>query len=91
MATVYLPIIARDDFDAFRRLLCASLPDTYDEWRHLLEDRSLQTVRGGHISRGIKVDPHEFAVWVAGAPGRESDLSALDRFASLSGSRADEE
>ncbi len=91
MAKVYLPIIAPNDFERFRRLLGANLPTTFDDWRHLAEDRSLQVIRGGDVLRGIEVDFHEFAVWLGAAPGRAADLSSLDHFAFLSGSRAEED
>jgi hypothetical protein len=80
MATVYLPIIAPKDFEAFKRLLGAHLRGTYDAWCHVAEARSLQVIRGGHIVRVIEVDFHEFAVWLTAAPGRAIDLTSLDHF-----------
>ena len=64
MATTWLPIIRREDYEAFRGLLGNNLPDTYDEWSKLHDDQILQIARGGHTVRGVKVYPDEFAVWL---------------------------
>jgi hypothetical protein len=32
MGSFGVPLISREDYDAFRRILNRHLPDTYDEW-----------------------------------------------------------
>jgi hypothetical protein len=90
MATVYLPLIQAKDFETFRAMLGADLPDAYDDWRNLVADRSHNVARGGHVARGIEVNPDEFAVWLT-AHGTDRSAKGLDNFAFFKGSAIERE
>lgn len=89
MATQYLPLIHEKDFEAFRRLLGPNLPDTYDGWRQLSDDRALKVVKftgGNHHAVLIEADPDEFATWPP-AEGKRHTLHDLDRYIDAKASR----
>lgn len=79
MATQYLPLIRKEDFEAFKRLLGANLPDAYDGWRQLVTDRADMILKSQHHVVMKEVDPNQFAAWIK-ATGRQTTLNALDTF-----------
>ena len=56
-----LPIIASNDYDAFRRILHSYIPDTYDEWLNLFAKWEKEWSGNGRSVRRIKVDSREFS------------------------------
>jgi hypothetical protein len=55
-----IPKIARHDYEPFRRLIIADLPDTYDEWLKLMEQARLENERRRVVVRAIEINFHEF-------------------------------
>jgi len=64
MATIYLPLIRKEDFETFKRLLGPNLPDTYDGWRQLVTDRGDMLIEERQQVVMKEVDPDEFADWI---------------------------
>jgi hypothetical protein len=81
MGKIYIPVIAPEDFDAFKKLLGPQLSMSYDEWiklsytmwhpDHLEEDETIVDV---------KVYPDEFARYLKATRSAE-DLKSLLPFA----------
>ncbi|HXQ15634.1 MAG TPA: hypothetical protein VN814_13520 [Caulobacteraceae bacterium] len=91
MATTYFATIRKEDYEAFRRLLGHHLPDTYDEWTNLSNDRIHQLMRSSSVTgRGIEVDPGEFAAWLTTHRDQRT-LDGLRNFAFEKRTAADEE
>jgi hypothetical protein len=55
-----IPKIARNDYESFRGLMNADLPDTYGEWVKLMEWARLENERRQVIVRAIEINFHEF-------------------------------
>lgn len=64
----FLPLIARQDYETFRRLNGSDLPDTYDEWFKLHSKEKLERGQVGYMVEERHVDPREF-VRYCGARG----------------------
>lgn len=79
MATRFAPLILRDDYDAFRRLLNDDLPNTYDEWSETQNQEILQLVKAGITCRNIKINPDEFAAYCR-AVGQSPNRYLLNDF-----------
>ena len=60
-----LPVIAFDDYDAFRRILRAHIPDAYDEWLDLFAKWEKELGGNGVTIRRANVDAREFAQHLA--------------------------
>lgn len=90
MAERWIALLRRDDYEAFRRLLGNNLPDAYNEWQHLMEDEVHGVTRGGHRSRGIEIDPDEFAAWLT-THGNDRTMNGLRNFAFIKGTEAHED
>ncbi len=75
-----LPVIASNDYDAFRRILRSHIPDTYDEWLNLLAQWEKEWGRNGAPVRRVNVDAHEFIRHLA-ATGHTPTLNELFVFA----------
>ena len=89
MATRYLALIEREDFEAFKRLLGAHLPASYDEWtkvRNYCIDQDRRTVKRTIL---VKTDPDEFVRWL-GARDARATLDLLDDFAFFKRSRSED-
>ena len=63
--TYELPIIAPNDFDAFRRLPTRDLPDTYDEWFNLVSERRLEREYLGFKIIEVQVNANEFTRYLS--------------------------
>jgi hypothetical protein len=61
MAAYPIPLIHRQDYDAFRRLMGADLPHTYDEWLKLHGEYGTGLLKQGHNTRQIEVHLDEFS------------------------------
>jgi hypothetical protein len=74
-----LPSISKDNFEAFRNYLGASLPQSYDDWLQL---RAVCVAKSG-LDDVIEIDvaPDEFAEYIARS-GQKADLQALREFVS---------
>jgi hypothetical protein len=82
--TVYIPLIAPEDFQVFKAMLGADLPDTYEAWRDLTENRIHQITRNGETAVSVEINPNEFAVWIT-PRGRHPALQWLDAYANFKG------
>ena len=69
MASVPRAIIRKEDFKSFRRILGSQLPDTYDEWEQLTDNKNLKIAAGGHSVKGKEVDPEKFRTLVRDGTG----------------------
>lgn len=73
------PLIAPNDYVAFRALLRDNVPDTYDEWRKLQTDEIRQFVMAGRAIREVPVYSHQFANYLR-ARGANANLVSLRNF-----------
>lgn len=61
MAIIFAyPLIAKEDYPAFRPILGANAPDTHDEWLKLHREQVEQTRRDGNEVVEIEVKYDEF-------------------------------
>jgi hypothetical protein len=82
MDNIYeLPIIAANDYDAFRRIPTLDLPNTYDEWLKLIAERRLERDRLGFQIVEIQMHSSEFIRYLAphGQPANLKTLADLCR------------
>jgi hypothetical protein len=89
MATVYVPFIRQEDFEAFRRLLGAHLSGAYDVWEQTRQRRIHQFIIARRRVISPEMDPDEFADWLR-TTRREATLDALDAYAFVFGTHTDE-
>jgi hypothetical protein len=81
MDSTVLPIIASKDYEAFRTILKADIPDTFDKWLDLrAEWRAIHVERGGGSVIDIKLDPDQFSRYLLAAR-RAPELKSLILFA----------
>jgi hypothetical protein len=59
-----LPVIASDDYEAFRGVLGSHIPDTYDEWLNLFA--KWEEINSGNKSgiRCVNVNSAEFSMYL---------------------------
>ena len=86
MATRYRALIRREDFEAFKRLLGAHLPGSYDEWAKVRQYCIDQDIKALKHVRLIETDPDEFIEWLSTRNARAT-LHLLDDFAFFKGVR----
>jgi hypothetical protein len=55
------PLIAPNDYAAFRSILNDDIPATYDEWRNLQSKEIREFMQVGRAPREIPIDSYEFA------------------------------
>ena len=79
MDTEFLPVISRNDYDAFRSILHTDLPGTYDEWFQLHAEHRADLQRKGHVVREIDIYSNEFAGYLA-VRGYRANLATLRNF-----------
>ena len=75
-----LPLIASNNYDAFRRILRSHIPDTYDEWLTLFTQWEKQWGSNGAPVRRVNVNAREFARHLD-ATGHAPTLNQLFVFA----------
>jgi hypothetical protein len=80
MATFYQPLIRSEDYQAFRRLLQADLPDSFEVWGEMRFERLAKLRNAGHDTPDIEVNPTEFIAHCH-ATGQNPSLHALWNFA----------
>jgi hypothetical protein len=80
VSTKFIPMIAKDNYESFKRILNRHLPDTYDEWLYLTAKRSLENVAMGNASEPIEAHFDEFIRYCL-TVGDDPDLNVLDNFA----------
>ena len=77
-----LPVIASEDYDAFRHTLRSHIPNTYDEWLNLLAKWEKHWNSDGAPIRHVDVNPDKFARYL-GTTGHAPTLNELFVFAAL--------
>jgi hypothetical protein len=75
-----LPILHREDYDAFRRDLGADLADTYDKWMEFYAEQRDQAIKRGERVIDVQVNHHEF-IRFCRSTGAQPDLKLLLEFA----------
>jgi hypothetical protein len=75
-----LPVIAADDYDAFRGILRSHIPDTYDEWLNLFAQWEKEWGGNGAPVRRVNVNARQFSRHLA-ATGHAPTLNELFVFA----------
>jgi hypothetical protein len=89
MATVYVPFIRREDFEAFKRLLGVHLAGHYDVWEQFRQRRIDQFIMARQRVISPEMDPDEFADWLR-TTRRKATLDVLDDYAFVIGTHTDE-
>jgi hypothetical protein len=75
-----IPLIRREDYEAFKRLMGEHLPDTYEGWLQLATNRRNECIRNAIPYRDVDVYPDKFAAWCTGM-GMACDGATLSKFA----------
>jgi len=73
-------LIASEDYESFRRILHAHLPNTYDEWFQLHSKELANHERFLRPFREIQIYPDEFIDYLRPF-GREANLVSMRNFA----------
>jgi hypothetical protein len=79
MAIVYLPLLTKDNYDAFRRIL-SDAPATFEEWSHLRAQQEAHYIGQRWEVIQVEVDPDQFAADCR-ATDSPYNLHSLDNFA----------
>ena len=80
MAGQFIPIIANQDYETFRRILDPHLPNTYEKWLDLVDQMTGDNISRGRASKPIELNPHEFSRYCE-ATGSSPNLHILKNFA----------
>jgi len=81
MAKIFvMPVICREDYDAFRRDVGSNLADTYDQWAKLFADEVADARRSGKTVIEVAINYSEFASYCH-ANGKKPDAQTLLNFA----------
>ena len=75
-----IPVIRREDFDAFRRDVGSTLANTYDEWVRLLAKEVAEARRNGKTVVEVEVNYDEFERYCR-TTGKKPDPMVLLEFA----------
>jgi hypothetical protein len=73
------PLIAPNDYAAFRNILGNDIPDTYDEWLKLQTEEIIQFGRAGRETAKIPVHSDEFARFLH-SRGANANIVSLRNF-----------
>jgi hypothetical protein len=73
------PLIAPNDYAAFRSILNEDIPATYDEWFNLQSKEIREFVQVGRATRKIPIDPYEFVRFLR-ARGANANIVSLRNF-----------
>ena len=76
----FLPFIARENYESFRRLPDSDLPDTYDEWFQLHAKLKLQWGQVGYAVENRQINLDEF-IRFCSARGIAPNGDSLMKFA----------
>ena len=79
MVTTYLPIILKEDYEAFQRILHPNLPDTHNEWFYLHAKERADYEGRRHTVIEVEVNPNEFTGFL-NARGDKANLHTLGTF-----------
>jgi hypothetical protein len=76
-----MPIIRKDDYESFRRLLKDDIPDTYEKWVYRQTcTRDEQVLKWEHTEfNDVEIDSNEFARYCR-ATNSKPTMQSLDRF-----------
>jgi hypothetical protein len=88
MATHYSPIIRSEDYEAFRNLINADMPGTFDAWAYERAEADLQHTRRGLTVLSIEVNPDGFERYLRDHRAKAS-RHELDNFAFYEATRLD--
>ena len=80
MAIFHVPILRRDQYEAFRREVGPDLADTYDEWLKLIGDRRTEALRRGETLVEVEVNFDKFIEFCR-TRGTSPNLKTLRDFA----------
>jgi hypothetical protein len=75
-----IPVIRREDYEAFRRDVGSKLANTYDEWMQLLSNEVAEARRNGKTVVEAEVNYDEFRRY-CGTTGKKPDPMVLLEFA----------
>lgn len=64
-STYFAPVIARDDYDAIRRIVHGYIPRTHDEWAQLLAQKIADLRRAGKTVHEVEIYPDEVTRFLA--------------------------
>jgi hypothetical protein len=70
------PMIAPNDYAAFRQLLGEHIPDAYDEWRQLQAKEIREFTQVGGRTLEVPINSHEFSRFLT-ARGANANLVSL--------------
>ncbi len=80
MIATYVPIMRQNDYETFRRLMHSNIPDTYNEWRYLLQKLKDDAILRGETVREIEIYPDDLTRY-ASAHGNEYTMQTIKNLA----------
>ena len=80
MSTIYIPEIAKDDYDSFRRVIENHLPDTYDNWVRLASKLRDDVAARGRAVVSVALKPDEFSQYLD-TTKNSANATGLSKFA----------
>ncbi len=84
MGTYFFPLIRREDFEAFRRVMKGEFPATFEKWHYLRLKEVSDEQGAGQTAVDVQIDPDEFAEFCL-TSGASPDRDTLYRFAMRKG------
>jgi hypothetical protein len=75
----YFPLIAANDYAAFRNILGDNIPDSHDEWLGQQTEEIREFVQAGRKPEKVQVFAHEFSRFLH-AKGDQANLVGLRNF-----------
>jgi hypothetical protein len=82
MAHFYIVHLPPQHYNAFREILDARIPNSYDKWSKFHVQKGANILYSGHTYLEVPIDPDEFAR-ACDANRVERTLQGLDHFAGL--------
>ena len=80
MSTIYIPKIAKADYESFRRIIENHLPDTYDNWVRLASKLRDDVVARGRAVVSVALNADEFSQYLD-TTKNSANAAGLSKFA----------
>lgn len=86
MTKYFIPLIAPENYDAFRRILHDNIPNSYDVWLDLRAKERTVLIGQGFDVVGVEIEPNEFTRY-CDREGAKRDIHTLRGIVQMKGMR----
>lgn len=80
MAIAFYPVIKRDEFESFRRVIRGNFPTSYDEWENFINDEVLKAIGQKFEVVRPEISFEDYVAWLA-SHGDDKTLHGLKNYA----------